>query len=153
MAIVHFYEKSGCAGNRKQKALLEAAGHQIHAHDLRDVCWSRDRLLLFLKGLPVSEWFNRAAPSVKDGSIVPERLNEGEALTLLQENPLLIRRPLMESEGIRMVGFETSAVDAWLGLGAAPIPEGDLEACAHSRQDAALRCPDPRAGARPDPQP
>lgn len=132
MAEIHFYEKSGCAGNRKQKALLEAAGHQVHARDLRDVCWSRDRLLLFFAGLPVKDWFNRAAPSVKDGSIKPETLNETDALALLQENPLLIRRPLMEVDGTRMVGFEAKAVNAWIGLGPAPLPEGNLEACSHS---------------------
>jgi nitrogenase-associated protein len=152
MTVIHFYEKSGCAGNRKQKALLEAAGHEVRATDLRDVCWSRDRLLLFLKGLPVSAWFNRTAPAVKDGSIVPEVLSENQALPLLQENPLLIRRPLMEANGVRMVGFDAKAVDAWIGLGA-DIPSGNLEACAHHAHDhgtrAAAVCPDPRAARTP----
>lgn len=150
MAVVHFYEKSGCAGNRKQKALLETAGHSVRATDLRDVCWSRDRLMLFFGGLPVSQWFNRAAPAVKDGSIVPETLTEEQALALLQENPLLIRRPLMEVGGTRMVGFDAKAVGAWIGLGP-QVPEGNLEACAHSLKEAAARCPDPRANALPNP--
>ncbi|RTL55857.1 MAG: hypothetical protein EKK46_05535 [Rhodocyclaceae bacterium] len=153
MAVIQFYEKSGCSGNRKQKALLETAGHEVHARDLRDVCWSRDRLLTFLAGLPVAQWFNRAAQSIKDGSIVPEELDEATALGLLQENPLLIRRPLMESNGQRMVGFDTQAVDAWIGLGNQPLPTRNLEACAHHAHEhdhdhgegQSARCHDPRA--------
>lgn len=151
MAVIQFYEKSGCSGNRKQKALLEAAGHEVHARDLRDVCWSKDRLLTFLGGLPVAQWFNRAAPAVKDGSIVPEALKEAEALALLQENPLLIRRPLMEAGGMHMVGFDTQAVHAWLGLGSQPLPTRNLEACAHHDHDHGSegnsRCHDPRTDA------
>ena len=36
------------------------------------------------------------------------------ALALLLAEPLLIRRPLMEAAGRRLVGFEPAAVAAWL---------------------------------------
>jgi nitrogenase-associated protein len=149
MAVIQFYEKSGCSGNRKQKSLLEAAGHEVQARDLRDVCWSRDRLLSFLSPLPVAEWFNKSATAVKDGTIVPEDLDEATALGLLQENPLLIRRPLMEVDGSRMVGFDTQAVAAWVGLGDQPLPTRNLESCANHAHDHGdgqpHRCHDPRA--------
>jgi hypothetical protein len=35
MAEVIFYEKAGCAGNARQKALLRASGHQLVVRDLR----------------------------------------------------------------------------------------------------------------------
>ncbi len=47
MADVIFYEKSGCAGNARQKALLIAAGHQVESRDLRQHFWSNLRLLEF----------------------------------------------------------------------------------------------------------
>lgn len=130
MATVIFYEKSGCSGNARQKALLEAAGHAIDARDLRRVMWTRLRLLNFFHALPVADWFNRNAPAVKCGDIVPEELDQLTALALLQSDPLLIRRPLMEVGEERMVGFDVAAVDAWLGLGGA-LPDGNLEACRH----------------------
>ena len=34
MARVIFYEKRGCGGNARQKALLVASGHEVHARDL-----------------------------------------------------------------------------------------------------------------------
>jgi hypothetical protein len=48
MADVIFYEKTGCAGNARQKALLIAAGHQVESRDLRQHFWSNLRLLEFL---------------------------------------------------------------------------------------------------------
>lgn len=140
MAQIIFYEKSGCSGNARQKALLQAAGHTLVVHDLRDVAWSRAKLLDFLQYLPITEWFNRAAPDVKNGEIVPETLDESTALGLLQGNPLLIRRPLMESGGVRHVGFDAAAVAAWVGLGDAALPNKSLERCAHSTP-----CHDPHA--------
>ncbi len=131
MALVTFYEKPGCQGNARQKALLTAAGHRVEARSLKAEPWTQARLLQFLGGLPVADWFNRSAPAVKAGEIVPEQLDADAALALLLANPLLIRRPLMEADGTRMVGFDTAAVDAWIGLGDAERPAGNIEACVH----------------------
>ncbi len=127
MATVTFFEKTGCAGNARQKALLVASGHEVVARDLRDTAWTNTALLDFLAGLPVARWFNRTAPAIKSGGIVPEELDEPTALALLRENPLLIRRPLLQVGCERMVGFDADTINAWIGLRDAPA--GDLEAC------------------------
>ena len=131
MAVVTFYEKPGCKGNLRQKTLLAAAGHTVQAKSLKAEAWTTERLLAFLGPLPVAQWFNRSAPAVKSGEIVPENLGFEHALHLLLENPLLIRRPLMEVGEERMVGFDTAAVDAWLGLQGVELPAGNIEACVH----------------------
>lgn len=144
MSVVNFFEKSGCSGNARQKALLVAAGHAVVARDLRQESWSDERLLSFFAALPVADWFNRNAPAVKSGAIVPERFDAATALALLQAQPLLIRRPLLEVGQTRMVGFDLAAVDQWLGLEPAALALGDVESCSHGDQ-AAYRCPDPLA--------
>lgn len=131
MATITFYEKPGCKGNLRQKTLLAAAGHTVQARNLKAEPWTADRLLAFLGQLPVADWFNRSAPAVKSGEIVPETLGFEDALHLLLGNPLLIRRPLMEVGDERMVGFELAAVDAWIGLKNVELPAGDIEACVH----------------------
>lgn len=148
MAQIVFYEKTGCSGNARQKALLSAAGHRLIVRDLRDVAWTRAKLLGFLAPLPVADWFNRSAPAVKSGEIAPATLDEATALGLLQNNPLLIRRPLMECDGVRQVGFDTARVHAWVGLGDGALPEGRLDGCAHGG-DPAHRCADSHAAAQP----
>jgi len=72
MARIVFYEKPGCGNNTKQKALLAAAGHEVVARNLLAEPWTHERLLEFFGKRPVADWFNRAAPRVKDGEIVPE---------------------------------------------------------------------------------
>jgi nitrogenase-associated protein len=131
MAHLHFYEKPGCGGNAKQRALLEAAGHTLQRHDLLTEPWTRERLLAFLAPLPVAKWFNRAAPRVKSGEVVPEALDAGAALALLLAEPLLIRRPLMQrADGARLVGFDTAEVERFVGLAPALNRPLSFEGCA-----------------------
>ncbi|WP_343674208.1 hypothetical protein [Paraburkholderia heleia] len=133
MAHITFYEKPGCAGNAKQKALLVAAGHTLEARNLLRWPWTPKTLFAFLEPLPVREWFNRAAPDVKSGRLVPESFDAADALARLLADPLLIRRPLMEFANTRMVGFDAARVHAWVGLGAhAPASSAarPLEGCA-----------------------
>lgn len=128
VADVTFYEKPGCGGNARQRRLLEEAGHRLTVRDLLAEPWTRETLRPFFGARPVAEWFNRAAPPVKAGAVVPEALDEETALALMLETPLLIRRPLMEAQGRRECGFETELVDRWIGL--AGRPEGNAEGCA-----------------------
>ena len=138
MAEVIFYEKSGCSGNARQKVLLKEAGHRVLARDLRDCLWTNARLLEFFANLPVARWFNPNAPAVKSGEIVPAQLDPFVALSMLRENPLLIRRPLLEVGDQRRVGFDAADIDAWIGL--AHVPGEDLETCRHGGDPHAGGC-------------
>lgn len=124
MARIIFFEKPGCGGNAKQKAWLEAAGHTLEVHSLLAWPWTREALLDWLSPLPVADWFNRAAPAVRDGEVQPESLGADQALDLMLATPLLIRRPLIELEdGTRLVGFNEEILRAHLDQateGAAP---------------------------------
>lgn len=135
MASVVFYEKPGCINNSRQKAMLEAAGHTVDARDLLTEAWSANRLQQFFQGLPVSDWFNSSAPRVTSAEVVPASLSPAQAIALMLDDPLLIRRPLMQVGAERMVGFDLAAVDAWLGL-VVSAPDGDLETCPRTREHA-----------------
>jgi len=140
MARVIFYSKPGCKGGTKQKVLLTAAGHEVVAHSLLSEPWTVERLRSFFGDRPVAEWFNPSAPKVKSGEVVPEKLDEQTALLLMLQDPLLIRRPLIEVGNRREVGFDTEKLDAWIGL--KPVDESlraiseslmsqDLQGCSH----------------------
>jgi nitrogenase-associated protein len=129
MAHVVFYEKPGCANNARQKRLLEAAGHRLSVRDLLREPWTAERLLGFFGRRPVAEWFNRAAPQVKSGAVEPEKLDAAGAIALMLAEPILIRRPLIEVEGRREIGFDLEQVDAWIGVTARPAPGTDIETC------------------------
>lgn len=135
MAHILFFEKPGCAGNALQKSHLLAAQHTLEVQNLLTWPWTKDKLLAFLKPLPVPDWFNRAAPAIKSGKVVPEQLDADAALALLLAQPLLIRRPLMAVGDERMVGFDTAQIHAWVGLGAKAPKAQSLEGCAAAQGD------------------
>lgn len=137
MATVVFYEKPGCGNNTKQKAMLAAAGHEVVARNLLTEPWTGERLLEFFGQRPVADWFNRAAPRVKSGEVMPELLDEIEALQLMLEDPLLIRRPLIDALGHKEAGFDQELIAAWIGL---TPSNSDLESCPRSHHSP---CPDP----------
>jgi nitrogenase-associated protein len=142
MAIVHFYEKPGCFNNSRQKQLLVAAGHVLIVYDLLQFPWAenRQRLRAFFGELPVAQWFNPAAPAIKNGEIDPAAASESQAIDWMVANPLLIRRPLMEVEGRKRVGFDVDNIDAWLGLAAdKPVSGANLEACPKTHQAQACK--------------
>lgn len=140
MAHLIFYEKPGCSGNARQRALLEAAGHTLQRRNLLTQPWTRAQLLEFLDPLPVAQWFNRAAPRIKSGALDPDALDRDAALSALLAEPLLIRRPLLQrADGRRLVGFELEAVQRFVGLGDAAPPAAAMEGCAAPRE----RCAPP----------
>ncbi len=131
MSRILFYEKPGCINNSRQKALLTAAGHQVIAHSLLTEAWTAERLRPFFGDRPIAEWFNRTAPTVKSGEVIPEAMDEASALAAMVANPLLIRRPLMQVGDRYHVGFDLEEIDAWLGL--VSDRSQDLQTCPHSQ--------------------
>jgi nitrogenase-associated protein len=141
MALVTFYEKPGCGTNRKQKAMLAAAGHALDERNLLAEPWTKERLLGFFGDMPVPGWFNPAAPRVKSGEIDPAGLGPDQALALMLAEPLLIRRPLIEAEGRRCAGFDKEPVLSLLGQSAIS------EAAQGCSRPAGPPCPTPSASA------
>lgn len=139
MAKVVFYEKPGCRGNARQKRLLVASGHEVEARDLLAETWTAGRLRPFFGRRPVTEWFNPSSPRVRSGEIKLGRLTPEAALAMMFEDPLLIRRPLMQVLDRCEAGFDRHRVDAWIGLRDTqdPVDETCLDrpAAAHG-----LRC-------------
>ena len=156
MATIIFYEKPGCGNNTKQKVWLAASGHTVLAKNLLTDKWTALRLRPFFGNLPVAQWFNPSAPRIKSGEVNPHALDAQTALDMMLAEPLLIRRPLMDVDGVFRVGFDADAVHAWIGLNNAkpngqdrsphlnPLPQageetneslrdfhfnGDIEAC------------------------
>jgi nitrogenase-associated protein len=143
MATVIFYEKPGCINNTKQKALLEAAGHQLEVHNLLTEAWTVDRLRLFFGHQAITECFNRTAPAIKSGEVIPEELNAETTLTLMVEQPILIRRPLLQVGDRYCCGFDATEIDHWIGLQAQNeaqqaiydhLMSQDLQTCPRSLQ-------------------
>jgi nitrogenase-associated protein len=132
VAYITFYTKIGCLTSKKQLALLQEAGHQVMIQDLLAHDWTAEELRSYFGELPVQDWFNPNATRIKTGELDPELYGADEALALMQQDHLLIRRPLMESGNIRKCGFDPTVIHEWVGLaknGDAFVFRGDLNSC------------------------
>ena len=90
------YEKPGCGGNARQKALLVFSGHVLDVRNLLAEPWTAASLRPFFGAKPVRDWFNSSSPRVKSGEIKPDQFTPEAALAMMIEDPLLIRRPLLQ---------------------------------------------------------
>lgn len=135
MATIQFYQKPGCATNARQKRMLEAAGHTVIVRSVLTEPWTAEALHGFFGSMPVKGWFNPASPRIRSGEIVPENLDPASAIVLMLDDLLLIRRPLVETNGQRCAGFDREPVTSLLRN----RPHGDVEACSRPQ---ANPCPD-----------
>ncbi len=142
MPAVVFFEKPGCLTNARQKALLEGHGCKLTVRNLLAEPWTESRLYDFLGGRPVAEWFNPNAPRIKSGEIDPFRQDRASAMALLLQDPLLIRRPLLDTEFGKTAGFDDVTLLARLGVSA----EIDEKSQRCARPDDSAACPDPGSG-------
>ncbi|MGP1385336.1 MAG: ArsC/Spx/MgsR family protein [Thainema sp.] len=129
MVTVDFYEKPGCVGNARQKKLLIEAGHSLRVYNLLTEPWTPERLRLFFGDRPVVEWFNPTAPPIKAGEVNPAELDVDAALALMVEQPILIRRPLLQVCDRYTFGFDLAEIDAWIGLAPNSDLTEDVQSC------------------------
>jgi nitrogenase-associated protein len=140
MTELVFYEKPGCIGNLKQQKLLRSQGFAFVVRDLISESWSAQRLRPYFEDKPVAQWFNTTAPRVKSGECAIDDLTEAEALALMVEDPILIRRPLLAYGDLRQSGFETGAVLTALGVVLNPAEK--LQECP-MRDEPSVTCEGP----------
>ena len=142
MAEITFFTKPGCMTGEKQLALLRCSGHQVTVHSLLSHDWTKDELVSYFGESPVREWFNPNSPRVKSGEVAPEAHTAEEALAAMLQDHLLIRRPLMESGGKRVCGFNVDKLKTWIGL-AEPEPAADFQSCSQPvNVNGTAFCPD-----------
>lgn len=110
-----FWEKPGCMGNARQRALLATGGHEIEVRSLPGHAWTRDELSPFLEGLAVPDWFNRGARRVKEGDIDPDAMDSETAYSVLLADPILVKRPLLEIAGHKKLGFDLEWIESKVG--------------------------------------
>lgn len=123
LKLVVFYEKPFCAANAKQKQILRASGCTLIERNLLEHGLEREDLRAFMGDKKVADWFNPAAPAIKNGEIFPETLDEVSAMELLLTNPILIRRPLMVIGSEKLCGFDADKVSEVLERYVEPMPK------------------------------
>ncbi len=111
-----FYEKTGCSGNAKQKELLKSHNISFSVKSLLDTSWTKETLSEFFKGLEIKDIFNPFAPQIRDKEIDISKLSKDEAIELMIKNPILIKRPLLDINGVKICGFDIEKINELLNV-------------------------------------
>ncbi|WP_163339493.1 ArsC/Spx/MgsR family protein [Desulfopila sp. IMCC35008] len=115
MAFIQFFEKPGCINGEKQKRILTEAGNDLECINILEHPWSREELVPFFAVQDPSLIMNHTAPAIKKGEILPANLHFDEAVSLMIENPILIKRPLIRVDGLSLQGFTNKLLIPYLG--------------------------------------
>jgi len=107
------YGIKNCDSVKKARKHLEAQGTDFEFHDFRVDGLSIEKVEQWLN---IADWqkllnkrsttWKQLEPSVRD-AIGPDNLSE-----ILVQHPTLIKRPVIESDGDLIIGFNAQALDA-----------------------------------------
>ena len=111
MSFIIFYEKPGCKTNAKQKKYFRDAGYRVIERNILEHGMNHSDLYKFVKKIPIREWFNKNAPQIKNKEINPRGMNRREALELLINDAILIKRPLLSINGKKLCGFNKGLIE------------------------------------------
>lgn len=115
-----FYEKTGCAGNARQKKLLSSSGLSFEVRSILDTIWDKESLNSFFKELNKEEIVNPFAPKIKRGELDISSLSKDELIELMIKEPILIKRPLLDIDGTKICGFDMQKINSLLNIDLCP---------------------------------
>lgn len=100
------YGLQSCDSCRAARKWLKANGHDFHYHDVRSDGLDRNLLERWSSRLDWDRLLNRKSLTWRKISEVDRAGIDAErAVTLMLENPTLLKRPLLECEQFVAVGF------------------------------------------------
>ena len=89
-------------------------GVQLEERDYFKDPFSESELRELAQGVGISQMFARRSPSLKKLGLADKDLSEGEMVSLMLQEPRLVRRPLVLMDGKLLVGANLKAVEAAL---------------------------------------
>jgi arsenate reductase len=104
---ITIYGIKNCDTMKKARAWLDSHGVTYDFHDYRSEGIAKDRLKQWSDEVGWEILLNRAGTTFRklpDGE--KEGLNEKKALALMLEQPSMIKRPVLDLGGKRLVGFK-----------------------------------------------
>jgi Spx/MgsR family transcriptional regulator len=110
------YGIRNCDTMKKAKAWLDGQGVDYRFHDTKAESVGRDRLADWCAALGWEIVLNRGGTTFRklaEGD--KQDLDEGKAIVLMLSNPSMIKRPILDRNGVLTAGFQPDAYAALFG--------------------------------------
>lgn len=113
--MIKFIEYPKCSTCKKAKKYLDDMGLKHTDRHIVDERLNKDELLALYKksNLPLKRFFNTSGLKYKEMKLkdkLPE-MSDDEQLTLLASDGMLVKRPIVETDSIVLVGFKPAQYD------------------------------------------
>ena len=95
--------------------MLLQNGAEIEERDYFKEPFTQEELQALAEDAGVSQMFARRSPSLKKMGLAGKEMSDEEMLSLMLQEPRLIRRPIVRIGGATLVGANMKAVEAALG--------------------------------------
>ena len=125
-----FYEKTGCGGNQRKKELLKKHHISLDVRSLLEATWDEKSLTPFFEGLSVTEMINPFAPQVTNKEFDVSQFSKEALIAKMIQEPLLIKRPLLQIGEHKICGFDIAQINTLLGTSI--NSEKNINACLSS---------------------
>lgn len=110
--MITAYLYNSCTSCRKAKDLMEAEGanFEVREYFKEKVTLEELKGILSATGLTVADILSTRSTPYKQQNLAEQDLSDEEILTLMTEEPRLIKRPLLISGSNAVVGFGESKI-------------------------------------------
>jgi arsenate reductase (glutaredoxin) len=112
---VQIFGRKSCSETRKAERFFKERRVRIHAVDLDVKPASRGELRRFAERYGVEALLDRGGKAFRSRGLHAAHLTESRILSLLEEDPGLLRTPLVRSGSRLAIGFQPEAFKEWLG--------------------------------------
>lgn len=112
---IHLYGIPNCDTVKKARKWLDANGHDYTFHDYKKEGADRAKLAGWIEAAGVDVVLNRRGTTFRKLSEEDKAgIDAGKAVRLLEANPSMIKRPVVEHAGGLLIGFKEAEWDEQL---------------------------------------
>lgn len=110
------YGLKNCDSCRKALKALKAEGEEVVLHDFRQDGLTRETINQWIADLGADTLVNRKSTTWRSlDEAVRERVEQGDLLDVLHAHPTLIKRPVIETQKGRYIGWSKAVQTDLLG--------------------------------------
>lgn len=111
---VQVYGIPNCGSVKKARSFLESHGVEYVFVDFKKTPLSRDKIVYWIQKTSLQVLLNTKGTTYKKLGLKEQNLNDEQKIQAMLQNPTLIKRPVIESGDVVIVGYDENALQVLL---------------------------------------
>lgn len=111
---VQVYGIPNCGSVKKARSFLESHGVEYVFVDFKKTPPSRDKIVYWIQKTSLQVLLSTKGTTYKKLGLKEQNLNDEQKIQAMLQNPTLIKRPVIESGDVVIVGYDENALQVLL---------------------------------------